>query len=646
LIIDDAHLLDLGTAEVLERVAVSPGCRMILAVRPEASRMSVPLVDSGAVTDLLHLDRLGVDDARRFVDQTLDGQTTDAMVQRLHDRSGGNPLFLALLVGLENEGVPTDEQLPASVLVAVQRRLGGLSNRCQQVLRHAATLGQDFPVALLVPVSPDAVTDLRTAEEAGLVMLDPGARQGRFAHQLVHEGVYQMIPEGERQSWHDYFGRRLEESGAPATAFAHHAIAAADIDPVRAAGAGVAAARMHASAYAWDQCLAVAESSVAVGADRILASLHAELRVHVGMSLRRMGRDSTSELLDAARLAEADGDLRLRTEVICELCGHGGTTLAGTVHDEGHRYLTKVLGEPLPPRDRARLLSAAGPLLSTSDRSPEGREMFLQAMDLVSVLDDPVLELEVLMNTDFGLSSPEDLQTRRANAHRLKELAPNDPDVVWEAAYVLHGIACVEQDLDAAAHHLADIRRLTGLVRARPRQLGRTLAEVAHHVGRGDLDEAETWANRVPEVGGAFSDSWITLTYGAALMSVRHAQGRLPEVVGLVEAAVDSSPSTYHSFRAIAAGVAAAAGDRHTAQLELDRLKPGGFECISLADLPSTMLLSMLADAAVFTGDESAAVPLLERLSPYGDRLAWSGVSTHGPIADRLTQLRSVLRHT
>ncbi|MCB0963017.1 MAG: AAA family ATPase [Acidimicrobiales bacterium] len=643
LIIDDAHWLDLGTAEVLEGLAAPPGCRMILSVRSEGPRTSVPLLDSGAVTDLLQLDRFELDDVRLLVDQTLDGPSTDATLERLHARSGGNPLFLALLIDLANEGVPNDEHLPASALVAVQRRLEALSGRCRQNLRHAAILGQDFSLTMLAPVSPGALDDLRDAEEAGLVVLDVVAAQGRFTHQLVHEGIYQLVPEGERLSWHDHFGRQLEDAGEPATAYVTHALAAAEIDPVRAAVVGVDAARLHARAYAWDQCLALAEAALASGPDAMPARPRAELQLLVGMSLRRMGRDSAPELLEAARLAEADGDLHLRAEATCELCGHGGTTLAGNVHDEGHRHLTAVLAEPLSDHDRARLLASAGPLYATSERSPEGRAMYLQAMALAAELDDPKLELEVLMNSDLGLSSPEDLETRRANAERLKVLAPNDPDVAWEAAYLLHGIACVEQDLGAAAEHLAEIRRLTGRVRARPRELGRTLAEVAHHVGLGDLEEAEAWAERVPEAGAAFSDSWITLTYGASLMSVRHAQGRLPEVMPLVEAAIGSSPSTYSSFRAIAAGVAAAAGDRESAQRELDRLRLDGFACISLADLPSTMLLSMLADAAVFTGDSAAASTLFDRLQPFGDRLAWSGVSTHGPIADRLSALQPLL---
>jgi predicted ATPase len=118
----------------------------------------------------------------------------------------------------------TEVEFPASLRLAVLRRLGFLSEETLDVLRTASVLGSAFSAADLATVlgrpSGDLVPVLTDALQAGVVT-GAGPRFA-FRHDVVHEAIYQDLPAALRRALHVDAGKALAAAGAPARRVATH----------------------------------------------------------------------------------------------------------------------------------------------------------------------------------------------------------------------------------------------------------------------------------------------------------------------------------------------------------------------------------------------------------------------------------------
>jgi DNA-binding SARP family transcriptional activator len=136
----------------------------------------------------------------------------------------------------------------------------------------------------------------------------------------------------------------------------------------------------------------------------------------------------------------------------------------------------------------------------------------------------------------------------------------------------------------------------------------------------GRFDEAERLALASSELGQRAGDADSLGWYGAQLVAIRWFQGRLTELLPMLDELVHSSTlSTIdNSYFAALAAAAALAGDQHKASSSLARLT--GHD---LAQVPrsSTWLVSMngIAEVAWRLGDATTAAKVYALLSPYAD---------------------------
>ncbi len=158
------------------------------------------------------------------------------VVARVHEVTGGNPLFVgevvrALLAGGQlggAEGQVTDPMLriPEELRGLLHRRLAGLSTEAVANLKVASVVGSDFELRVLRRVSRLSVgrlsEALAEAERAGIVSEDASA-PGRyvFSHELVREALYDDLPAARRLKLHRAIGLALEAAfrGRPRAAF-------------------------------------------------------------------------------------------------------------------------------------------------------------------------------------------------------------------------------------------------------------------------------------------------------------------------------------------------------------------------------------------------------------------------------------------
>lgn len=196
--IDDAHLLDPLSAQLVHHLALQRKAVLVITVRsgeptPEAvtALWKDGYVDRHEVLPLSEVQTLSV------LEEALAGQVAGAAVTRLWRLTQGNVLSLRLLV---DQAVETGRltrvsdvwqlsaapEVPPSLAELIAARVSSQAKHIQDVVDLLA-LGEPLSVSLLAGLT-DAAT-VEDAESAGLLMVQPEGRrlQVRLAHPLYSE---------------------------------------------------------------------------------------------------------------------------------------------------------------------------------------------------------------------------------------------------------------------------------------------------------------------------------------------------------------------------------------------------------------------------------------------------------------------------
>lgn len=330
LLVDDAHLLDQKSAEVL--AGLVDGARrarlvVIAFAQPTIQSAEEPgsvLAEASRVT--IDLPPLAAEDAasmiRALAGAALDGASESALVERC----GGSPLqleqvtravlesrvleahrdgVLRLSAPAQNEG---SELVPPTAAAAVRTRLRQLGRDLQRTLASAAIFGDVFWAEGVAALSEQSLE--RTTEQldklllADLVRRRPAARyrevsELEFSHSVVRRVVLSKIRPGTRQPLELKAARYLEARGeGDAATLAGHLLRAGEIEHgARMLGR---AAGLSLSLGAFEDAWSLAEASLeAVQALPDPEPVLAELLEVAAESAAQLGRDSEAE--DALR---------------------------------------------------------------------------------------------------------------------------------------------------------------------------------------------------------------------------------------------------------------------------------------------------------------------------------------------------------
>ena len=148
----------------------------------------------------------------------LPGFDVAAWAPRVHQRSGGNPLFVleslrAMLAEPDAAAPRANWPMPSSLRLLVERRLAQLSPPALKLAQVAALALPDFDVDLAAAVLGGHALDLaepwRELEAAQVMQGD------RFAHDLVFEAVRDAVPAVLQRWLHGSIARALVLRGAP-----------------------------------------------------------------------------------------------------------------------------------------------------------------------------------------------------------------------------------------------------------------------------------------------------------------------------------------------------------------------------------------------------------------------------------------------
>ena len=337
-IVEDLHWADPETLQLTEHVATrataAPLCLVLTVRDPEASGGEardrvLSLASRLPQARQVHLRGLSAVDVQRYAVQHLGAPVNAPVAQRLHERTNGNPFFIAELVRLLAEERASrgraDLKVPRSVQAVLERRLVHLGSGARQVLEAAAVLGREFEVRLLAELLGRApwelADDLDAATAAGIVHAGPGTVGTHlFTHALVQEVLLAATGPMRRAALHARAAEVLEtrhggDLGPIAAQLAHHHVAAGALgDPERAVRACLLAADVagrHAAHTEAEQHLRTALEQLSASAGPRSAQLELEARVRLGSLLTLLHGYNAAEVVQqrrrALRLAEQVG---------------------------------------------------------------------------------------------------------------------------------------------------------------------------------------------------------------------------------------------------------------------------------------------------------------------------------------------------
>jgi DNA-binding SARP family transcriptional activator len=652
LVLDDLHAADIPSLVLLEFLAQElAGARILvlglyrdvdLASEHPLSSTLVELVRSSASS--LRLTGLPEDEVAHFIEAVHGVEAPGELASEVHRQTEGNPFFVGETLRLlaaegrldETAESPTPVGIPTSVRDLIGRRLRHLSGNCKVVLTLASVLGREFDVDALRRVSEhelDSLLDLLDeAISAGVIGDAPGGRARlRFTHVLIRDALYDELTATGRMRLHRSVGEALEalyasNPGNHLAELAYHfyeAVPAAEAEKAvryaRAAGDDAAIRLAYEeSARLYAIAIELVESEAA--SDDVE---RCELLLRLGDVQGRSGDIPAAKetLLLAARTARGAG---LREQLARAALGYGGRFVWG--RGLGDTKLLPLLEEALaalPEEDnelRVRLLArlAGGPLRETLALAPR-LAMSQEAVDMARRLGDPATLAYALNGRLCANWGPDGLAERLGIADELIQVSEQVGDL--ERTYEGRGFryyALLEGGdmLRAYTEHEA-LTRLAEELR-QPAQLwdlAVNRASLALFEGR--FAQAEVTIREALALGGLAQSAYAQADFDLQMYALRREQGRLEDVLEVVEGAVDLY-FAYPVWRYVLVDVYSELGRTDEARAAFEILAGEGFP-VHL-ELQWLFSLSLLPDVCRGLGDVDRAATLYELLRPYADR--------------------------
>ncbi|MEU4329831.1 AAA family ATPase [Nonomuraea dietziae] len=224
LAVDDAHLLDSHSAEVIASLVRARQARMVATLRTgEPAPDAVTLLWREGHVRRYDTDPLSDLDLAAVLTAALGAQPDDATVRRLGEVTEGNALFLYEVVQAAMASgalspihgmwkLTGDPPLAPRLVDLIHERIGALSPELKEVLEYTA-LAEPIGARTLSSLTSERA--LLEAEERGLVRIRVDRRReiARLGHPLYGEVARERLPELRRRRRHADLVAALESTG-------------------------------------------------------------------------------------------------------------------------------------------------------------------------------------------------------------------------------------------------------------------------------------------------------------------------------------------------------------------------------------------------------------------------------------------------
>jgi class 3 adenylate cyclase/predicted ATPase len=231
LVLEDAQYIDDDTLQFLPRLkrALRTGkepypVALVITSRVRGLRLST---DDGMVDASITLGGLTRESIARQLEVLLGGAPSNDLVDLVHERSEGNPLFSEQVLHYLREenlieicgekwGLSSRVRellLPGDIRAALVARLDQLNQSVKELVQTASVLGREFSVQALVEMSSDSrrvEENVREAEQHA-IWNSTGIQRYIFSHGLLRDAAYSMQMHAHRQELHRLAVNALEK---------------------------------------------------------------------------------------------------------------------------------------------------------------------------------------------------------------------------------------------------------------------------------------------------------------------------------------------------------------------------------------------------------------------------------------------------
>jgi AAA ATPase domain len=631
----------------------------------------------------LALNGLSAAEVGRFIEAYAGVTPAIALSAVVHERTGGNPLFLTELVRvLAAEGafgspaatrLPID--LPGGLRAVIQQRLSTLSPQCARALSAASVIGRQFRFDVLAAsVEAPAATLLdasREAVRARLLLEVPGAPlRYRFAHALIREALYEELGGAQRIVLHRRVAEaieRLSESDEHLAQLAYHFFEAGrDGDNDKAV--------LYAQ-RAGDRALALLAYEEAVR--RYDAGLYA-LDRYGGKSppapfKTRKGRPSREQQRYELLMARGRAQQAIDVAGAKQTFQHAAEVARkmGAPEALGRAVLGIADWRPLEAADasvvsllaeavaasgdadsplRARLLGRLAMELSPSDQRERRTALARQAVEIARRVGEAAALAHALLALHVADCGPDNAAERLAIATEMVRAAHQ----AGETDLMLQGRMCRIVDYlelgDGAAldNEIETFRRHAEMLR-QPRYLSWSAHFLAVRATyQGCFEESERWASEMTAQAQRGQERAFDGLFAGEMFALRSTQGRLAELEAAMKALgtqIDSRQGDFEGVRCGLAAIYSESGRAAEAKFEFEHFAANQF-----ASLPRDGFwlnsLACLVRACAFLGDVERAAVLYDLLLPYDGRavsVSHPGTLYDGAVAHYLGVLAAMM---
>lgn len=225
LVVDDAHLLDRGSAELLLRLVRERSCSALVSVRtPGPIPEPITALWREGLAERIDMHPLAEADVEVLVRLAVGGPVAEASIRHLTEVSGGNALYLReLLIGSAAAGALVNEggtwvlaQPPSAPERLVELVAGRLKRLQPETLIVLELLAAGEPLGFAILQSLTVPAGIEDAERQGLIEVREDGRRTvvRLTHPIYGEVLRQRLPRSRlRQLWSE-LGDALEATGA------------------------------------------------------------------------------------------------------------------------------------------------------------------------------------------------------------------------------------------------------------------------------------------------------------------------------------------------------------------------------------------------------------------------------------------------
>jgi serine/threonine protein kinase len=676
-VLDDLHFADEASLLALSYISRAVADKRILIVGTqrdleleESRREAAPFSELVRPTLGIVLKGLAAPDVRRMIESRRELPAPDALVARIHELTGGNPLFVSELLslieaergGLDDSAVAAGAlPLPAGVRDAITARLAMLSETGREVLGVASVIGQQFRAGTLATAAGIPAVDLLELldEAVRLRLVRPTTQYADgygFHHGLIQATLYDAIGRGHRLALHDAVARAMEQDPAVASGeglaeIAHHYLEAAPAhDPQRAIEYARRAGDRAMATFAYDQAVGMYRG--ALGVTGLTEGRRAELLQSLGEAQMRVGdteaaRQTLLRAADAARVAD-DPVAFAHAALSCAIWGLTNGTdeqMVGLAQEAVARlervdepglmarvegFLAAAIYWSDQVERRERLAEDALRLARAEEERRHDRE---SAQTLGYVLGRYILARWCPQSAwrDVGISDEAVELAQRMSDTELELLVRN-----WRITVLMElgRFAAVDREIARVEQMAGDLRQ--------PRAMVFLPLHYALRAGTmGRFDEAESFNSQSAEIGRELRGSTSDLAGSAQLLMLRLLQGRLPELEQPLRGLAASRPEMVGYACALAA-MFTQAGRHAEAQAELERLTASGLDGFP-KDCTHMLMLALVGEVAADLGDGARARRVYDWLLPYSGRWVVSaGASALWPVDRSLGRLATV----